>query len=212
MVDYLEESLSLYSPVFDAGKYEKYAEVYCSQQVLLILPKIGISFRPGIHSHETYEFFIPFRQPFLIYTRGRELLLKPNHALLPPPEQTHGPSVASKGSSVLTIYVRKSFMHELYAAVYGTNTVTFATNQCLFTDSSFKKLVQMREEKIFRRAGFQYIIENLAVLLLVDLLRQFNPWPHEPSDESYSRKAANITRVVDFMHEQQLELYYGVGD
>lgn len=201
MVDYLEESLGLYSPAFDPGKYEKYTEVFGSPQVLLIEPKIGIGFQPGTHSHETYEFFIPFRQPFLMQTSDQEVLLKPNSALLIPPEQAHGPAVATRGSIVLTIYVRKAFMQELYASVFGTNMVAFDAYQCLFTDVSYKKLVQMREEKKFRQAGFQFVIENLAVLMLVYLLRQLNPWQPEPLPEGQSRKATNIIRVIDFMHE-----------
>lgn len=204
--------LSLYgSSACDPKKHEKYGEVYGSRQVLVIVPRIGIDFQPGAHVHEAYEFFIPLRQSFLMQTREQDFFLKPNDVLLLPPGQTHGPALPTRKSLVLTIFVNKDFMHELYCSVFGTGAVNLAVHQCLFTDVSYRKIFQMREEKMRRQAGFQFVIENTAVLLVVDLLRQLNTRPSDSSKALKSEKAGSIANVMEFL-QQNFNQEYSLKD
>lgn len=158
---------------FPLDQIEDYARYYESEHINLVITKVNISFTAGpqVHSHDSYEFFIPF-QSIPNVCCGEKHLFVPKDMILPiNPFQEHGPGDKYLKGFFVAVHVESEFMRRVAQSIYGEARMVF-TNQPVPLKNELKILIRkFAEEAAKQKTGNKLILECLSTQIAVQFIR-----------------------------------------
>jgi AraC-like DNA-binding protein len=181
-------------------------ENFCSENIAVIVTNNSTSITHGTHLHNSYEFVICHSKiPWTIienkpYDRKNNTLFAVN------PMQEHGMAADLKGFSLCGLHIDKSLVESVSMGIYGSSNVLFSNDSFVLTPDMSMMVRLFLEELKYKQSGYEYMIENIGLLITGSLLRQAK---HNLSYMPHSippKNKENITAVIDYMNEN-----YSVG-
>lgn len=176
-------------------------ENFYSESFAVINTNKATNITHGTHLHDSYEFDICQTDipstviENKVFNRGNNTLFAVN------PMQEHGLISDLKGFSICGLHIDKSLMQNVSMELYSSSDIVFS-NESLTMNHDISMLVRLfLEELRFKQSGYEFMIENLNLLIVGNLLRHVK---HNLSDKAYKQSkcnAKNIKTVIDYMNE-----------
>lgn len=176
-------------------------ENICSKDVAVIITNRTTNVTHGTHIHNSYEFVIPYsKMPSTsignkIYDRNENALFAVN------PMQEHGVAYDIKGFNLCGIHVNKSLIQSIAENIYSSSNIVFS-NDSFVISYDIRMLIRLfLEELRYKQSGYEYMAENLGMLIGGNLIRQIK---HNLSSKPHNKNkgdSENIKKVIDYMNE-----------
>ena len=199
----LEKLIDLAGVVpFDKVDEAKLAiENFCSENIAVVVTNKSTNVAHGTHFHDSYEFTICHAAiPSTIienklYDRSNNTLFAVN------PMEEHGVTLDSKGFSLCGIHIDKTLVENVAMAIYGSPNILFS-NDSFVVNHDISLLVRLfLEELRYKQLGHEFMIENLSLLIIGNLIRQIkHNLPSKPHNISKGIME-NIKKAIDYMNE-----------
>lgn len=186
-------------PFDNIGKVK--IENFCSDNIAVIVTNKTTNVGLGCHCHNSYEFVISYnRIPSTIidnkiFDRAGNILFAVN------PMQTHGMASDIKGFSLCGIHIDKGYLQSVAEDIYGSSNILFSNDSSSINHDINMLLRLFLEELRYKQQGYEFMIENLSLLIAGNLIRQIKH--NIPSKPRVSQSGAkeDIKKVVDYMNE-----------
>lgn len=180
---------------------EAVVENLCSENLAVIVTNKATNIVHGTHSHNSYEFVLSYtKMPSSpidnkIYDRKENTMFAIN------PMQEHGITTDIKGFNVCGIHFDKSFLQGIAEDIYGSPNIVF-TNDSYTVNHDISMLIRMfLEEMKYKQPGYEYMVENLSLLVAGNLVRQIR---HNLLSKPHNTPRGvneNLKKVIDYMNE-----------
>ncbi len=188
-------------PMDNVANSKMVLENYCTGSVAVVTTNKATSISHGTHSHNSYEFVISKASlPFTVidnkmYTRN------PNSLFAVNPMQEHGIAANLTNCSLCGIHVSKDLVHDVAAGMYDSSDIVFS-NASFEVNHDLHMLVQLfLEELRYKQTGYEYMVENLSMLIIGNMLRQIRHSLSSKPDNIIESNEASIKAVIDYMNE-----------
>jgi AraC-like DNA-binding protein len=161
----------------------------------------------GIHTHNSYEFTIPFTNMPPSYAGSRTVYFERNKLLPFNANQEHGPTVAMDKCNLLGLQVDQTLFSTIAYSICGKQEVVFQ-NECAVPDKElFRCLSQYIEETTVCQTGYEFVIQGLVSQIAVSLLRQLksNISPYITECNYYEKDGIN--RAISVLRENYNKEY-----
>ena len=156
------------------------------------------------HTHEGYEFFIPFSySPFLKTLSVDSLKVTPHPGALIPtnPGQIHGAEGDFTIYSSLCLYIPKKYITNIAYSITGEKDIFFS-NKANPSSKNLQQLVnQFIQESREQKAGYKHLLESLSTQIIVELLRHTDNNISEKMNRRETGARLNILKVVEYLHD-----------
>lgn len=176
-------------------------ENFCTNNIAVLITNKDANITHGTHYHQSYEFGICHSKlPSTIidnklYNRSCNELFAVN------PMQEHGLTMNLKGFNLCGIHIDKNYMQNAAIHICGSSNIVFS-NESFMNSHDISMLIRLfLEELKYKQLGYEFIVENLSLLIVGNLIRQINNnLPSIPHNIPKSNKE-NIKKVIDYMNE-----------
>lgn len=173
---------------------------YCDRMVVTVT-KTEIELPEGTHAHSSYEFLIPLTPMAVTRVDIKKLALEKNIIYPYNPEQLHGLANHLPGCRFICINIDKEYVDDIARQVYGRREVCFHNDSYQFGYEFYNLIRSFKEEFADRRAGYEFVLQNLSNMITVNLLRLVkNNMPVLATGRNYNEKE-NIKKVIEFFTE-----------
>lgn len=176
-------------------------ENFCTDDIAIVTTNKSTNISHGTHFHDSYEFVICLtRVPFAVI--DNKIYDRPTNALFAVnPMQDHGLSMDVKGSGLCGVHVDRETVGSVAYEIYGSPNIVFS-NETFTANHEMKLLVNLfLEELKYKQVGHEFMVENLAHLIIGNLMRNINhSLPSKPHNKPRGYKE-NIKKVIDYMNE-----------
>ena len=176
-------------------------ENFCNDNIAVVVTNKATNITHGTHYHNSYEFIIShINMPSTIidgklYNRVNNSLFAIN------PMQDHGLAIGIKGFSLCGIHIDKSLVQSVAMDIYGSSNILFSNDSFVINHDISMLIRLFLEELRYKQLGHEFMIENLSLLIVGNLLRQIkHNIPSKPHNISRGNKE-NISKVIDYMNE-----------
>jgi AraC-like DNA-binding protein len=178
-------------------------EKFSSESIAVLVTNKTTNIRHGTHAHNSYEFVICHTEipsaviDNMIFNRRNNTLFAVN------PMQEHGVAIDLKGFSLCGIHIDKELVQNASMEMYGSPNIVFS-NDSFVINHDISMLVRLfLEELRYRQSGYKYMVENIGLLIIGNLMRQIK---HNLSSESKihilpQNNEEIIKTVIDYMNE-----------
>ncbi|HCJ58902.1 MAG TPA: hypothetical protein DHV55_17270 [Clostridiaceae bacterium] len=176
-------------------------ENFCSNDMAIISTNKTTNISKGTHAHNSYEFDV-CRVPMPSVTIDNKVHDKPSNSLFAiNPMQEHGLLTAIEGFSLCGIHVDKCAMQSVADDIYGSPNIVFS-NDSFIANHDISLLVNLfLEELKYKQVGHEFLIENLALLLVGNFVRHIkHNLPAKPHNKPNNLKDS-IKKAIDYMNE-----------
>jgi AraC-like DNA-binding protein len=182
---------------------KKVIENFCSENIAVLVTNKSANIRHGTHNHNSYEFVICHAEipsaviDNMTFNRRNNTLFAVN------PMQEHGVAIDLKGFSLCGIHIDKELVQNSSMEMYGSPNIVFS-NDSFVVNHDISMLVRLfLEELRYRQSGYEYMVENIGLLIVGNLMRQIK---HNLSSESIihilpQNNEEIIKTVIDYMNE-----------
>lgn len=181
---------------FPLDKIEDYTRLYESASLNIVIMKTNISFTAGpeAHSHDSYEFLIPFKPMPYIGCEGKSLFI-PNDMVFPiNPLQEHGPRGDMLNCLFAAIHIDSAFMRQVAQNTCGEAAVVF-NNEPVSVSGALKTLIsKFIEEAVKPKHGNKLVMECLSTQIAVQLIMDLKS-TDAPANTNNTK--ANLNAVVN---------------
>ena len=193
-------------PFDNIDKAEEVIENFCSNDIAVVVTNKTTNITHGTHCHNSYEFVIPYTKiPSAII--DNKIYDRPTSAMFAiNPMQKHGVAMDMKGFNLCGIHVDKNLMQNISMDMYGSSDILFS-NESFIMNHDISMLIRLfLEELKYKQSGYEFMIENLSLLIAGNLMRQIkHNLPFRPHNISKNNDI-KIKTVIDYMNEN-----YAVG-
>lgn len=183
---------------FPLDKLEDYTKFYESKSINIVITKTNISFVRGseVHSHDSYEFLMPFKPMPYIGCDGRVIFV-PNQKIFPiNPFQEHGPQGEMNNSLFAAVHIASEFMRQVAQDIYGENDVVFKNEPVPISDELKTLIGKFTEEAVKSKLGNKLVMECLSTQIAVQLIRDMKAADEDCPASSVNAKTS-LNEVVD---------------
>jgi AraC-like DNA-binding protein len=187
---------------FDNIEYAKEViENFCSESIAVVLTNRTTSIIRGTHLHDSYEFVICHTKlpstliDNKVYDRKNNTLFAVN------PLQEHGITTDLKGFSLCGLHIDKSLIQSVSTEIYGSPSILFSNDSFILTHDISMLVRLFLEELKYKQSGYEYLIENLSLLIVGNLLRQIKHNLSYRQQYISNNNNKNIKTVIDYMNE-----------
>lgn len=198
---------------FPLNKIENFTRYYESSCVNIVITKTSVSFTmvPQIHSHDSYEFLIPFTTMPYVGCDGMCIPV-PEGAVFPiNPLQEHGPQKEMLNIFFAAVHVESEYMRKVAQNILGEAGALFINHPILLSKELKILLEKFAEEAVKSRKGNSLILECLSTQIAIQLFMDFSardmhaPTANIAKNESYLNNA--IISMCDnyFNHTYSLQ-------
>lgn len=176
-------------------------ENFCSKDVAVVSTNRNTNISCGTHVHDSFEFTICHTDIPSIVVDSR-IQDGPKGALIAfNPMQEHGLSQDVEGFNLSGIHIEKSIVQKVAEEIYGSPNIVFS-NDIFMVSHDINLLTGLfLEELRFNQTGHEFMVENLAILIIGSLIRSVRsnlpPKPHN-KPRGYNE---NLKTVIDYMNE-----------
>lgn len=195
---------------FPLDEIEDYTRYYESDCINIIIAKTNISFTAGpqIHSHDSYEFLIPFK-PMPSIGCGGECFFVPNDMVFPiNPCQEHGPQSEMINSFFAAIHIASEFMRKVAQDIYGETEVTFV-NKPIPVSGELKILIaKFAEEATKSKIGNRLVVECLSTQIAIQLIRDIKSPDSENDIGNTGNLKTNLKKMADSFYGNYSNRHY----
>lgn len=176
-------------------------ENFCSDNVAVLVTNKSAGVKHGTHSHDSNEFVICYSRlttaiiDNISYIRERNTIFAVN------PMQEHGITDDVKDFSLCGIHINKNMVRNVSMSIYGSPEIIFS-NDSFEISHDLRMLVRLfLEELKYKQSGYQYMVENISLLLIGCLMRQINHNLSSTTPLPISDDEASIKAAIDYMNE-----------
>lgn len=188
-------------PIDNIDDAKAVLENFCTNNIAVLITNKDTNITHGTHYHQSYEFDICHSKlPSTIidnklYNRSCNELFAVN------PMQEHGLTMNLKGFNLCGIHIEKNYMQNAAIHICGSYNIVFS-NESFVVNHDISMLIRLfLEELKYKQTGYEFLIENLSVLIIANLIRQIKhnlqPKPHNIRRTNKE----NIGKVIDYMNE-----------
>ncbi len=193
--DTQEEKLSLPNTVF---------ELHSSSNLDVLLTHKPIDVCSSEHSHEGYEFFVPYSySPGLksLFVEDTKIGLRPGTLVPTNPWQTHGTVGDFTIYGSLCIYIPQKTMRNIAYSTTGIKDPIFL-NKVNPYSSNLQHLVDLfiRESRE-KKGGYKHLLESLSIQVAIELLRNTGNNTSEKMNRREIGARLSILKVVEYLHD-----------
>lgn len=176
-------------------------ENFCSEDIAAVLTNKAANITQGTHLHNSYEFVICHSKLPSTIIGNRLYDRKDNTLFAVNPMQEHGMAAHLKGFNICGLHIDKSLIESVSMEIYGSSNILFSNDSFVLTHDISLLIRLFLEELKYKQSGYEYIIENLSLLIAGNLLRQIkHNLPFMPNNISDNNKE-RIKAVIDYMNE-----------
>ena len=179
-------------------------EIFNSTHLDILITKDPLEVVSNEHSHEGYEFFVPFSfSPQLKSLKIDETVIIPKPGTLIPcnPGQRHGADGNFTIYNSLCIYVQKDYILRIAYTTLGVKDVFFH-NKTNSYNHNLQRLVNIFiQEARAGQAGYKYILESISTQIVIELLRNLKSNISEKMQRTETGARVNILRAIEYITE-----------
>ncbi len=197
---------------FPLDKIEDYTRYYESASINILITKTNISFTAGpqLHSHDSYEFLIPFKPMPYIGCDGKCLSVPKDMVFPFNPLQEHGPQGEMMNSFFAAIHIESEFMKKVAHNIYGETEVVFM-NKPVPISSELKILITNfaeEAEAVKPNIGNKLVMECLSTQIAVQLIRDLVSFDNENNHSSILNTKTSLNKVVNSFYDSPSNRIY----
>lgn len=183
---------------FPLDKIENYTRYYESNCINIVITKTNISFTAGSqnHSHDSYEFLIPFQVMPYIGCEERCFFVPKNMVFPFNPLQAHGPQGDMANSLFAAIHIERDFMSTVALNAYQEKNMVFI-NEPFPLSSKLKSLIGVfTEESVKAEVGDRLVLESLSTQIAVQLVRDYKTFHETNGATGGSSSNEDLEKIV----------------
>lgn len=196
---------------FPLDEIESYARYYESNCINIVITKANISFTAGpqIHSHDSYEFLIPFKVMPYIGCEDRCFFVPKNMVFPFNPLQAHGPQGEMINSLFASIHIERNFMSKVAKDAFGEKKVVFI-NEPFPLSSKLKNLIGAftEESSVKTEVGDSLVLECLSTQIAVQLVRDYRTFHEANGTTGGANSEAGLAKILQSFHENYSNTSY----
>jgi AraC family transcriptional regulator len=183
------------------GVYLSETLIYKCNDMYIGMPRTEMSFQPGTHSHDGYEFMLPLTDmPFLIVNNkicsGRK-----NDIFVLNPWQEHGAAQQMLNNRFINILISKAFMEKTAEEVFNTKSVEFCNSGHTSSRRIHNIVSMFFDEAAMNLPGRSLIMESLRYTITVHLLREVKNNLSSPQGINFNDSTHRIKNVLEYMKD-----------
>ena len=188
-------------PFSNIGKPKVVIENFCSKDMAVITTNRATRINHGTHVHNSFEFCICHANIPSIIVDNRLQDGFAGAIIAFNPMQEHGVAKDLKGFSLCGIHVDKNIVASVATELYDSPSIVFS-NDISTVNHDINLLVNLfLEELRYKQVGHEFILESLALLIVVNFMRNIkHNLPAKPHNKPRGYKD-NIKKVIDYMNE-----------
>lgn len=176
-------------------------ENFCSENIAVLLTNKAANIRKGTHFHDSYEFVICYTKIPSAIINKKIYNRKINTLFAVNPLQEHGVTVDLKGFSLCGIHIDNDLMKSVSMTMYGSPDIVFS-NDSYVVNHDLSMLVRLfLEELKYKQSGYEYMIENIGLLIAGNLMRQIKHNLTSKTNFIPKNNTETIKAVIDYMNE-----------
>jgi len=183
---------------------EKDLELYSSSKLDILLTYKPIDVCSDEHSHEGYEFFVPFSySPFLksLYVEDTKIDFHPGALIPTNPWQIHGTEGDFTINSSLCIYIPQDNMRNIAYSVTGIKDLTFLNKANPYSNNLQYLVNFFVQESKEKKGGYKHILESLSTQVIIELLRSTVNNGSEKMNRRETGLQLSILKVVEYLQD-----------
>lgn len=171
-VDEYDKSLWGEGPFpFSLESPQETARIYTGGR-MIVLVTTNLDFAGSLkHAHSSYEFTFTHTSAVPCHVGHKKNVMEKSRVFPFNPEQEHGPTEQMKGLSMSGIMVDKDFLQEISRSMYGKAEVNFYNQNFRYSNDIQTVINTFIQEAQNRQPGYKFILESLAIQIVVDFLR-----------------------------------------
>lgn len=188
---------------FPYEKITDYLELHCTNDVCVSISKCPTEFDDDMigHSHDSYEFIIPYTAMPNVYIDKHKLTADANTLISINPYQPHGPGCKMQVDCIIGVHMDKNYLAEISYQVNNSCNFIF-DNISLFSSEQIKLLMQyfINEDRV-KQTGYKFVLESLSSQISVNLLRSAKYSSARRTQEKKLSDSKSMHRVIEFLRE-----------
>lgn len=176
-------------------------ESFCSKNIAVVTTNKATDIISGTHFHNSFEFVISYSRMPSSPIDNKAYDRKENSLFAVNPMQVHGITTDVKGFNLCGLHMDCDFVRKVAEDIYGSPNIVFS-NDSFAVSHDISMLVRMLlEEMKYKQQGYEYMVENLSLLIVGNLIRQIK---HNLTSKPHSTPGGNrenLKKVIDYMNE-----------
>ena len=188
-------------PLDNVDDAQMIIENFCCENIAVLVTNKATNIRHGTHIHNSYEFVICYTKIPSAIINNKLYNRKINTLFAVNPLQEHGVAIDLKGFSLCGIHMDNHLIQSAAMDMYGCSDIDFP-NDSFAVNHDLSMLVRLfLEELKYKQSGYEYMIENIGLLIAGSLMRQIK---HNLTSKTYfipKNNRENIKTVIDYMNE-----------
>jgi len=209
VVPYMEETLLKFISEKDKvqekiGLLNKGFEIHNCSNLDILITHHPIDVCSDEHSHEGYEFFIPYSySPFLKTLSVEDTKVIPHPGAIIPtnPGQSHGADGEFTIYSSLCLYIPQKHLANLTYSIAGVKDLFFLNKANPYNNNLQHLVSQFIQESREKKAGYKHQLESLSTQIIIELLRNTDNNASEKMNRREIGARLSILKVVEHLHD-----------
>lgn len=191
---------------FPLDRAEEVMKIYLGNNAVIIASNKDFDLIQGTHAHESFEFLIPLT-PLVALVDKKKTEYEP-HRLYPINScQEHGMMEYTAKCSLLSIQIDRDFVQGTARAALGKKIVSFS-NEGIVLDDQLRFLIRtFQEESKKKQAGYEFVLDNLTNLIIVNILRKTHSNQAEEVLETKNFYKKNIYQAIEYLQDNYASDY-----
>ena len=188
---------------FPVKEFEEFTECYKASGIVIIINKADLllSKSQGTHSHDSYEFLIPFVSMPFIGCSGKSYYVRQDSVFPINTNQEHGPSGEMKKCWFTAIQISSELVRKVASGINNQSNIIFKNEEFSFSTELRSLLQRFLEETKNPKAGNKLMADSLGIQIVVQLIRDYEVREEERFKIDGHLKKTGIENVVCFMNE-----------
>lgn len=191
-------------PIDKIDNVSQTMEEFYNNDIAVCVTNKNTNINKGTHHHDSYEFALCYTDMPLaiidnsIFNRSKNSIFAIN------PMQEHGIAEYCKGISLCGIHINKNLIQQVSQDIYHNPNIVF-TNDSYSIDPDLNMLIRMfLEELRYKQSGYGFIIENLSMLIIGNVLRKIDHNLSSSFHDVNPNENDSIKKVIDYMNENYI--------
>lgn len=186
-------------PISDLGNILYWFD---TPDINITVPKKSFDFspQPG-HSHNSYEFLIPYTPMSHIGVEKRTISVDRNTLIPINPQQPHGPKDMMQGCFLVSIHISRLFLCSVAEHAYDKTNVYFENESVQLDNTTVALMHSFMEEANQKQAGYEFFLECLASQLSINFMRKLKNNLPLGKENLKSGGKESIKKVIEYMNE-----------
>jgi len=210
MENYLYKLLGDGPYPFPLEKLEDFTECYKASEIVIIIAKTDLlmSKSQGTHSHNSYEFLIPFVSMPFIGCSGKSYYVRQDSVFPINSNQEHGPSGEMKKCCFASLQISSELIGKVASGINGQSNMIFKNEEFSVSADLRSLLKSFLEETKEHKSGNKLMADSLGIQIAVQLIRDYEVREEEGYKIDGHLKKTGIEDVVCFMNNNHSNSEY----